>query len=270
MGKFEVSFLGTNGSCAYNSGRREKYGSNTLCTAVRAGDTVLIFDSGSGISGFGRLEDYQREELHLFYSHYHIDHLSGLLFFSELFNKEKTIHIYGSPYDKQDLKSLINDFLSNPLHPVGLKEFNAKLNFHELTGGDILHITQDVTVSAYQLSHPGGSIGYRVDYDGKSFCYCTDIELANHENDEGFLEFIRETDLLVFDAFFEEDKKIAGWGHSSWKECAQWAKRAGALKLALFHYNYMAEDKDIDLIEQKAQEIFAQTFASADRMRITL
>ena len=52
---FEVTFWGTNGSCAFNGGNRVKYGTNTLCLAVKAGNETLIFDAGSGICGFGGL-----------------------------------------------------------------------------------------------------------------------------------------------------------------------------------------------------------------------
>lgn len=269
-GKFELAFLGTNGSCAYNGGNRVKYGTNTLCVAVIAGDETLIFDSGTGICGFHELEGYGREHMRLFFSHYHIDHFSGLLFFSDLFNPQKRFDLYGPRDGDNDFYGVVDNFLSAPLHPIGIKGLGAKLDFHTIGAGDVIPLSDGVTVRTYALSHPGGSIGYRVEYAGKVFCYCTDVELAYHQNDPGLLEFTRNADLLVLDSFFDDGKVLPDWGHSSWRECAEWAKLSGAKNMALFHYGFAISDNDIDAMENNARKIFPNTFAAADRMRIEL
>lgn len=84
------------------------------------------------------------------------------------------------------------------------------------------------------------------------------------------MEFTHGADLLVLDSFFDEGKIIPGWGHSSWLECTEWAKRAGAKKLALFHHSFAYTDTEIDAIEEKARGFFADTFAAADFMLISL
>lgn len=260
--KFKVTFLGTNGSCAYNNGNRAKYGTNSLCVAVNAGDETIIFDTGTGFCGV----DSSNKHTHIFYSHYHADHISGLLFYSDFFNTEKQFSFYGLG----DVHSTVDNFLSPPLHPVGLNVFRADLNFHTMCAGDIIIVSDSVTVKTCELSHPGGAVGYRVDYNGKSFCYCADCELANHKNDNKLIEFTRGVDLLVLDSFFDDGKVIAGWGHSSWKECAEWAKSVNVKQLALFHHDFNRTDGEIAIMEEKAKEIFPNTFASADFMRIEL
>jgi phosphoribosyl 1,2-cyclic phosphodiesterase len=263
---FEVTFLGTNGSCAYNNGKRRKYGSNTPCVAVRAGEETIVFDAGSGICGFPDLTEYQKKHIHLFFSHYHMDHIDGLLFFSYLFDPDKTIDIYGYG----DVREILNDIISPPLFPVGTEGFRAATGFHNVNPGEAIRLSDEVTVSTCSLSHPGNALGYRVEYDGKVFCYCDDVELINHQNDKKLQSFTRNADLLVLDSAFADGKVITGWGHSSPGECARWAMEADAKKMALYHYNYNMTDADINAMEKAAQSIFSETFAATDGMRIVL
>jgi len=263
---FEVTFLGTNGSCAYNNGNRQKYGSNTLCVAVKAGDEIIILDAGTGICGFRDLPDYKSKHKHLFLTHYHMDHIDGLLFYTDLFDPEMKIDIYGPG----DVRATLDSLISPPLCPVGPEVFTALLEYKAITPSQNVSLPGDITVKTCQLSHPGGALGCRIEYDGKSFCYCVDVELSNHKGDMNLKDFFRDVDLLVLDASFADGQVIPGWGHSSPKECAQWAADAGVGKLALYHFNYTMSDDEIDRMEESAKELFPGAFAAADRMSIEL
>jgi ribonuclease BN (tRNA processing enzyme) len=256
----EITFLGTSGSVAYNNGNsRRKYGTNTSCIAVAAGSETLIFDAGTGICGFK--DNAGNGKINLFLSHYHADHISGLLFFSDIFNPSKKIDIYAD-------RDVINNFLSPPLCPVtGLEVFGAQVSFHETEPGKPL-LLSDVTVLPFEVSHPGTALGFRVTHGGKSLCFCPDIELADHQNDDNLHRFTDGADLLIIDAFFDDGKVIKNWGHSSWRECAELAKKTGVVKLALFHYDFKMSDSDIDEMVQSAQKIFPETFGAADFMRL--
>jgi len=208
----------------------------------------------------------QEKRVHLFFSHYHMDHVNGLLFCYELFDPAYTFHIYGSG----NVKSIIDEILSPPLHPVGLNELRAKIEFHEVTSGKTFSLPNCVQVSTIKLIHPGGSMGYRVDYDGKVFCFCTDAELSEHQNDDELMEFTREADLLVLDSFFEDGKVISGWGHASPSECAELAARSNVKKLALFHHNFRKSDDELEIMVAKAKDVFPNTFLSSDRMRVSI
>ena len=263
--RFEVTFLGTNGSNAYNNGKsRKKYGTNSICVAVSAGDETLIFDAGSGISGLGYLRDYYKGKMNLFISHYHVDHLSGLLFYPGMFDPYHKLDIYGSGNPHRVIKK----FISPPLHPVNLNETKVNLTFYPLEPGGQIALPDGIKIRTYKLSHPGGSLGYRVEYNNKVFCICTDVGLQDHENDRGLHEFMWKADLLVLDSFFDDGKIIKSWGHSSWRECAEWAKRVKAKKLALFHYDFRFSDSEIGDMESNAKKIFPNTFAAADHMQI--
>ena len=263
---FYVTFLGTNGSCAYNCGSREKFGTNTLSVAVKTGDEVIIFDAGTGICGLSELSEYESKHKHLFLTHYHMDHIDGLLFYSDLFDPDIKIDIYG----RGDVEATLNGLISPPLCPVGPEVFRANLTFHTVSEDQPITLPGEVSVKTHKLSHPGGALGCRVEYGDKSFCYCVDVELSNHKNDDKLMEFFRDVDLLVLDASFADGKVIPGWGHSSPSECAEWAAKANVSRLALYHYNYKMTDEEIDKMEDIAMNIFPDTFAAADGMSIEL
>jgi len=261
---FEIILLGTNGSCAFNSGSRQKYGTNTPCVVVRAGDETLIFDAGTGICEFRNLPESKSNRLSLFFSHFHMDHVCGLLFCSEFFDAAKTVDIYGN----DDVQRILNGILSPPLSPVDLSCFKAATTYHTIGHGVSTRLFGGITVHACTLSHPGGTLGYRVEYGGKVFCYCSDVELKNHQNDAGLQALTHGADLLLMDSAFMDEKAIPGWGHSSPTECAEWALRVKAKQLALSHYGHTMTDADIDAMADAARRVFPNTFTAADGMRV--
>jgi len=263
---FEVTFLGTNGSCSYNNSKRQKYGSNTPCVALKAGEETLIFDAGSGICSFRNMPYNKCAHIHLFFSHYHMDHIDGFLFCSELFDPAKKFNIYGSG----DVKEILSSIISPPLCPVGTEAFRAEISYCSIGSGETILLSNDVKVQTYNLSHPGGALGYRVEFNGKSFCYCDDVELTAHQDDEKLKDFTRDADLLVMDSAFSDGNVIPGWGHSSPSECAKWAKQVNAKQLALYHYNYMMSDADIDEMEKAAKMIFPNAVTAYDGMTVLL
>lgn len=263
---FEAIFLGTNGSCAYNNGQRAHYGTNTLCVAVKAGDSTLILDAGTGLCDVPSHTDLQGKHTHVFLSHYHSDHINGLLFWDTLFDPDREVSFYGM----NGVRAALEDSLAQPFSPVGFETFRAKMRFTDVGSPGIVSIDGGITVRSIALSHPGGSLGYRVEYDGRSLCYLTDVELSDHREDERLLSFVQNTDLLIADASFMNGQTIKGWGHSSSEECAELARRAEVKRLALYHYNHLASDEEITRQERTALAIFADTLASADGLRITI
>lgn len=270
MGNFDVIFCGTNGSCSYNAGNRKKYGTNSLCVAVSAGGNNIIFDSGSGICGVSDLKEFKNNSEHLFFSHYHIDHISGFIFHKSLYNPQKIINIYGMTQNGKNSEEIISNYVVSPYHPINLKNIYAKLNFSDAASGKVFELENNVKVSAVSLHHPGGCIGYKVQYEDKSVCYFTDIEIALQNNDDVLTEFAQNCSLLIMDSFFDDSNYIKDWGHSTWRECCEFAKKVNAEKLALYHHNFRCSDEYLDEIGQKAKEVFSGSFVSYDGQKFSL
>ena len=94
--KLKIKFWGVRGSIPTPGKSTIKYGGNTSCVQVNCGDTLLIFDAGSGIRVLG--QSLMKElpiEAHILFSHYHWDHMQGFPFFTPAFIPGNKIHIYG-------------------------------------------------------------------------------------------------------------------------------------------------------------------------------
>ncbi|HEX5689095.1 MAG TPA: MBL fold metallo-hydrolase, partial [Roseiflexaceae bacterium] len=80
---FSVRFWGVRGSIACPGPDYVRYGGNTSCLEIKCGDKRLIFDAGTGIRALGlELAQCRPNDLDIFFTHTHFDHVCGLTFFS--------------------------------------------------------------------------------------------------------------------------------------------------------------------------------------------
>jgi ribonuclease Z len=99
--------------------------------------------------------------------------------------------------------------------------------------------------------------GRRIVYTGDSRPCKRTIDIAAH------------ADLLIHDATFgeEEAERAAQTGHSTAREAAEVAKRAGVLRLALTHISSRYAD-DPRGLEREAKHVFKESFVAHDGMQI--
>src|SRR5271156_3557848 len=85
-------FWGVRGSVPTMGPNRQRFGGNTPCIEVNsAGDEVLIFDAGTGIRALGRdivSRATRPRAIHIFFTHFHWDHIQGIPYFAPLFAKD--------------------------------------------------------------------------------------------------------------------------------------------------------------------------------------
>lgn len=81
----KVRFYGVRGSIATAGDDTRRYGGNTSCVAVEAGEELLIFDAGTGIRKLGCDLGPTGVRASLFFSHLHWDHIQGFPFFTPAF-----------------------------------------------------------------------------------------------------------------------------------------------------------------------------------------
>jgi len=240
-----VVLLGTGG---YHPNERR----HTAC--VMFPELGLIFDAGSS---FFRVPEYlQTDEVDIFLSHAHLDHICGLTFFLHplLSGKVKQARLHGLPRTfsaiqnhlfAEDVFPLMPEYEYIPLEPkVAVPQ-----------GGIVRHCS---------MQHPGGSTGFRVDWSGCSFAYITDSFING-----SYTEFIRGVDLLVHECYFPDD--MVEWcektGHSHTTLVANLAKEANVGQLLLTHIDPNRTDDDpIDI--KVAKKIFPNTQVAEDGMEI--
>lgn len=257
-----------------------KYGGNTSCLFVRADGKNIYFDAGSGLSARRSeseemllSEAEQKDEYHLFLSHLHYDHIQGFPFFRPFFDPKATVHIYGAKPDRvENLESALHQFLRPPFMPFDLGAYKAKILIHQLGDSDALELSENLKVTMFPLSHPNGCLAYKIRSDSKTFVYSTDTMDFAGEKRRKYLDFVREADLLVIDAFFDDDEMAgkfdgidkSGWGHCSWEQAVALAKEADVKRLALFHHLDSRTDDELDVIEQLARAEFEGAFCAVE------
>ena len=260
----KIAFWGVRGSIPTPAPQFMKYGGNTACIEVRCGDTILIFDAGTGIKdlGISLAKEYGDKDLdvHVLISHTHWDHIQGLPFFSLNYMKNKTINFYGGHF-YSDLKTLLSKQMEKEFFPVALNELQAKLNFNGIDDNPFF-ITDEIKVYHTYLLHPTLSLGFRVEYKDLVFVYATDNELLDDEemaefNERNINNLFINADILVADSQYTLDEYTGkiGWGHSSIEKLVQIGKEFGVKQILLFHHDPFHDDIKLASIEKKAKEL---------------
>jgi phosphoribosyl 1,2-cyclic phosphodiesterase len=249
------------------------YGGNTSCVELRCGDRLLIFDLGSGARALGdSLRDGGALEAEIFLSHYHYDHLQGLPFFVPMFDPRNRFVVHGPTRGGRDVRAILAGQMAPPYFPVTAEEvFLARVDYRPMAEADVIDLG-DVQVRALELHHPGGALGYRVDFRGRSVVYATDIEHGSAA-DGRLAGFARGTDLLIYDAMYTPEEYDgppgkAGWGHSTWEAGAAAARAADAGRLVLFHHDPARDDAALSALERRARRSWPRTVAAREGLTL--
>jgi phosphoribosyl 1,2-cyclic phosphodiesterase len=245
------------GSIACPGPDHRRYGGNTSCLEVRCGESVLVFDAGTGLRYLGNdLADRKPLDLDLFLTHTHHDHIVGLPFFAPLFEKDNRLRLWaGHLQPERTLHEVLCQFMNAPLFPVPPQVFAADVTFHDFHAGETLSPGPGVSLRTVLLNHPNGATGYRVDFAGRSLCYVTDTEHTPGEPDNRVLDLIEGADIVVYDSTYtdEEFPRYRSWGHSTWQEGARLCEAAGAGQLVIFHHDPGHDDAFMDDVAAAAE-----------------
>ncbi len=258
-----ATFWGVRGSIPTPGKEFIKYGGNTSCVELRCGDTILVFDAGTGMRGLGRslMKEFHGKnlELHVLFSHTHWDHIQGFPFLEPAYLKGNVINLYGG-HSVSDLEKLILGQMDREYFPVTLMELASEVKFHQLS--DNPFSINDVKIYYTYLFHPGLSLGFRVEYRDRVFVYATDNEILIEPEMEGYNErnmenLIRNADILVAECQYTEAEylKKIGWGHSSIDQVVRISRMFGVKNLFTFHHDPMRTDREIDRMIKHASRI---------------
>ena len=267
-GRFQVKLWGVRGSLPVSGKEFAKYGGNTICVEMRCGDNVLLFDAGSGLPPAGKaLMAEGLRAFNLFFSHWHYDHVMGLPFFVPLYDRSTTLTVWsGHMADQMGTAQMMRELMRAPFFPIGPEFCTACIETRDFQMGDALQPAPGVTVRTGGLNHPGQSVGYRVEFGGRSVAIITDTEHEPDTLDPAVLALIHGADLMLYDASFqeEEQKTFRGFGHSSWQQAIMLAREAGVRSLGFIHHAHWRTDAELGRIERMAQKEFPQSFCGRD------
>jgi phosphoribosyl 1,2-cyclic phosphodiesterase len=284
-----LTFWGVRGSIPTSGPSFVRYGGNTPCVEVNADDgTVIILDAGTGIRALGEHLAAQKKAVtaSILITHPHWDHIQGFPFFKPAFVPGNAITIVGPERSDITLQRIIADQMTYIYFPVQLHELKATIAFHPVREDDFM--IGGVRVRTLYVNHPGFTVGYRLECQGKSLVYISDNEefsaemmkiatnfepavldrfrSSNGDGNQRIYDFARGADVLIHDATYtpEEYADKVTWGHSHYAFTLDIARRADVKHLFLFHHEPSRSDDAIDAIVSRCADIITRngdTFA---------
>jgi len=270
-----VKFWGVRGSTPTPQAENLRYGGNTSCVEVRFGDSLYIFDCGTGFRTLGhQLEgEYPGKPLfaHVFVSHFHWDHIQGIPFFRPLYDHPENQFAFHSSRRTRSLQRVMEEQMASPYFPVAISEMKAKRNFYDIEEG----VTQleGATMRTQWLNHPQGCMGFRLETRDGILVYATDNEPGDECFDKAVRKLAEGADVLIYDAQYlpeEYEARRRGWGHSHWREAVNVVMESGAKELVLFHHDPDHDDRLIDKVVQEARNYYPRVRAASEGMEITI
>ena len=194
----------------------------------------VVLDAGSGL--FRIRNRIQTPSLDIFLTHAHLDHIVGLTYLLDICETQRLARV--TVHGKAEKLAAIEEHLfSQHIFPVKIPaEMQPLVQNAALAGGGVL--------KHFPLVHPGGSLGFRLDWPGHSLAYVTDT--SSPGANAPYIEHIRGVDLLVHECYFPDglEERALRTGHTCATQVAQVARAAGAKRLLLVHTNPADERED--------------------------
>jgi phosphoribosyl 1,2-cyclic phosphodiesterase len=249
-----ATIWGCRGSLATPGDRTIRYGGNTSSVEVRtAGGRLVVLDAGTGIRELGLALGEAPAHVDLLLTHLHLDHVEGLGFFAPLFAAESEVTIWGPRQSGSSLEGRVRSYLSPPFFPVPFEGLPSQVAFREV--GEETFRLDGLTVTAAATSHPGDTLAYRLEEDGRSLAYVPDNELGL--DPEAAAALADGADLLFHDAQYtaEEYARRRGWGHSSLPDFAGFLERVKPKRAVMFHHDPSHSDAELEEMHATAEEL---------------
>jgi phosphoribosyl 1,2-cyclic phosphodiesterase len=296
-----IRFWGDRGSYPVPGETTLRYGGNTSCVQIIAGNAHAIFDAGTGIIYLGKRlirESTNRPIVaNIFFSHTHRDHTEGLPFFDPAYLASTTLHVFGPQTLSRDLHETLAYAMLPPFFPVSLENMKSTKLIEDLSPEETVIIDTDTNIpciikpgsdppennsehliirSYHGQTHPGAGIYiYSAEYNGRKVIYATDTE-GCEDGDSRLIQFAQGADILIHDAqYLEEDyldvrSPKKGWGHSTVTMAVNVARKANVKKLVLFHHDPEDTDEKVATKEKMARAMFPQSIAAFEGLELAV
>ncbi len=209
-------FWGTRGSIPVPGKNTLKYGGNTPCVEFRSSNNkVMILDAGSGIRELGidlidkiNLED----EINVFISHYHWDHIQGVPFFLPLFEKKRKVVFHGLTTNGSDISEILSNQMNDSYFPINIDHVNADIDYKKIDFNHTYNF-DGVTIKTIKANHSTPTLAFKISEGNKCFVYMTDNELkfdnqeaieSIKELNKDLIDFCYGCDYLIHDTMYDE------------------------------------------------------------------
>lgn len=251
--------LGTNGFFP-------SFGRQTACFVIPYGSSkLIILDAGSGLFRFAEDEGQKLlrgiKEIHLFLSHYHLDHTFGFYGAFKLFKNINKVRVYASSG-----KQVFSEFVVLKHFPIDYSKEHGNFSWHTLAEG--VQDISDYQVSIFRQNHRGEvSLAFRFSF---GVVYITDGEPKRE-----IINLAQNAQVMLCESPFagetRNEKGANGFletqlvdGHITSIGAAMMAKKANVNKLILIHHNPFYNRKKLEENLNTANKIFSKTKLAYD------
>lgn len=289
----KVTFWGVRGSFPVASADSLRYGGNTPCVEIQAGDATIFIDAGTGIRAAGpALARRGVDEAVLLISHVHWDHIQGFPHFDLLHRDGADIAVHSIRRPERSLREIFHTQQEPAFFPIPLDDCAAQLSFVDHDEGDIIRVGE-TTIRFLRLNHPSVAIGFRIEHDNRAIAYICDADVygdllladglpvASEAEKQAWLselqanarDLAHRADLVVCDTFFLPEEYQPDWGHSRPDDALRLADMAEAQAICLFHHRPGRDDAQLDTILSRCQASANGSFevlAAVEGLEITV
>lgn len=270
-----VRFWGVRGSTPTPAIENMSYGGNTACIEIRLGSgEIFIIDAGTGIRSLGTrlIEEFKEEKLGIdvLLSHFHWDHIQGIPFFAPLYDPENRVTFHAST-GGVGVEKMLSGQMQAPYFPVDLDLAAATKIFNEIQRDEVLQLA-GLTIRPFELNHPQGATGYRLECGGAVVVYASDLEHGDPRLDNVLRDAASGADILIYDSQFtpREYENHTGWGHSTWLEATRVARDCDVEQLILFHHDPSHDDRLMHSILEETRLHFPRTLVAQEGWNLAL
>lgn len=294
--ELKIRFWGVRGSYPAPGAGTVRYGGNTACVEISAGERTIILDAGTGIIPLGHelVKTKRTHEIVLLFSHLHHDHIQGFPFFAPAYLPGAKLYLFGPDGTHALLKQVLEQNQSSETFPVGLQEMAAAKHIESVRAAQVIlwdeagvHVQEsvhDVSDRALVIrihrsyAHPGGVHVYRITWRGRSIVYATDTE-GYVGTDRRLVQFAKNADVLIHDAQYRDEHYRGemegfpppqGYGHSTVTMACEVAAAANVGQLILFNHDPSYTDGIIAGLESAATSQFRKVQAAFEGLEIIL
>lgn len=303
----KFTFLGTGAGLP----SKERNVSSIALSLLQEINSVWLFDCGEATQHqILHTTIRPRKISKIFITHLHGDHIFGLpgLLGSRSFqNGKEPLHVYGPPGIKKYIETSLDISRTHLTYPLHITEISEGLVFsNESFSVECIELDHGIQCFGYKIKEndqlgellidrliergikpgpiykeiksqpvttlPNGETIQRNEVLGppkKGLCITI---FGDTRNTNKYKEFVRDTDVLIHEATFDQSKKQLAqqYYHSTTEEAAQLAKDSNVQQLILTHISARYRKDEIQQLLNEAKAIFPKTIIAYDLMNVTL
>jgi phosphoribosyl 1,2-cyclic phosphodiesterase len=238
----EIIFWGTRGGISAPKPDQILFGVHTTCIEIKNGEDSLLVDAGFGIGRYSDALPRKTGTFHLFFTHFHWDHVQGIGYFIPIFLPSTHLHFY-SPWTVERLKRQLNCYFDYSFGPFpSIDVLSSQIYYHSLEGPISLN---GFEVRYFSNVHEGNCYGYSISRHGKKIAIITDHESAHEDS---YKTWGKDYDAVIHDGQYSDEEYQnfqRGRGHSSFSQAIMNARNMGAHRVFITHHDPLRTDHEL-------------------------